>query len=233
MKAPSDSLRYRQNTIEPTRRERRYLAVLWHLQQRHSPVLAVHLVRWLAAPAPTVSQVLRLLERKAYIQRSERGDIVLTEEGAAQARQIVYRHRLLECFLFKVVLIPWHLLHREALELEPVMSGRLEQLVREQVASVRSNPYGQPLNGAGYPAAVRLSHAHAGQLFAVQWIDEAGEEDDDLLYDLGAAQVVPGVQVEVLQASPLRGVQLRSQQHIIELDAGRACFVCGSPQPPA
>ncbi len=228
MKVPSDNVRYRQPSIDPTRRERRYLEVLWYLQQRHEPVLAVHLVRWLQAPAPTVSQVLRVLERKAYIQRNGRGDITLTSSGVQQARQIVYRHRLLECLLFEVLQIPWHLLHREALELEPVMSDALEQRVRQRLVTATYSPYGVPLAVDNQPVGMCLRSVATGQRFVVGWIDAEGEEDAELLRELATVALLPGAQLEVLESSPLRGVRLRHRQHECHLDAVRTGWVWGT-----
>lgn len=231
-KAPSDNLRYRQptNSTDPTRRERRYLEVLWYLCHRHEPVLAVHLVRWLDARPPTVSQVLRLLEGKGYIARSQRGDIGLTQRGHAQAQQIVYRHRLLERFLFDVVQVPWYLLHREATDLEHVLSERIVQQMQQRVFVTDTSPYGHPLQlGEPAPASqIRLSAAPEGSNFVIQRIDEEAEEDQTLLHQFAVLSLVPDMCLQVKSTAGLLGLMVQNEQRTITLMPEHARLVWGA-----
>lgn len=233
-KAPSDNLRYRQptNNTDPTRRERRYLEVLWYLCHRHEPVLAVHLVRWLDARPPTVSQVLRLLEGKGYIERSQRGDIVLTQRGHAQAQQIVYRHRLLERFLFDVVHVPWYLLHREATDLEHALSERIMQRMQQLVSGTDTSPYGHPLQlGDPAPASqIRLSVAPEGSSFVIQRIDEEAEEDQTLLHEFAAVGVLPHMRLHVVSTAGLLGLTVRTEQRMLMLVPEHARLVWGGSE---
>ncbi len=230
-KAPPDNLRYRQptNSTDPTRRERRYLEVLWYLCQRHEPVLAVQLVRWLDARPPTVSQVLRLLESKDYIERSQRGDIVLTQLGHAQAQQIVYRHRLLERFLFDVVHVPWYLLHREATDLEHALSERIVQRMQQLVSGTDTSPYGHPLqfSDPAPTSQIRLSDAPEGCSFVIQRIDEEAEEDQTLLHEFAVLSVLPHMQVHVLSNASLLGLTVQTEQRTLTLTPEHARLVWG------
>jgi Mn-dependent DtxR family transcriptional regulator len=141
----------------PTPVERSYLEVISYLASRNEPVIAAHLARWMRVRPPTVTNVVQRLERKHLIRRDASGAIELTETGTELANQIVRRHRLLECFLYSIVGIPWHQVHQEAIRLEPSLSPAFEARIEALVGQSTTCPHGNPIPGQGLPPALERS----------------------------------------------------------------------------
>jgi DtxR family Mn-dependent transcriptional regulator len=181
----------------PTPVERSYLEVISYLASRNEPVIAAHLARWMRVRPPTVTNVVQRLERKHLIRRDASGAIELTETGTELANQIVRRHRLLECFLYSIVGIPWHQVHQEAIRLEPSLSPAFEARIEALVGQSTTCPHGNPIPGQGLPPVqdMRLSAAPSGSRFVIRRIDEEAGEDACTLQLLSTRGLLPGTEL--------------------------------------
>lgn len=219
----------------PTDKERDYLEIIYYLSQRDEPVIAAHLARWLDVQPPTVSHMVQELQKKekAYIQRSSRGNITLTEKGFQLAELVVRRHRMLERFMADVVGMPWHLLHEEAVRLENALSPALEERIVELVGNPTHSPYGNPIPGSGAAddKLIRLDTAPVGSMFTVRRVVEEAEENTDLLRYLQANELIPATEFFVPGASPAFGITLRRCGHDITLSAEIAAILWGESTP--
>lgn len=213
----------------PTNKERDYLEILYYLSQRSEPVIAAHVARWLNLQPPTVSHALQEMEKKGYLRRNERNEILLTPSGFELAEEIIRRHRILERFLADVVGMPWYLLHEEAVRLEHALSPALEERIYLLVGNATTCPHGNPIPGSGaaYTEVVRLDSAAVGTMFTIRRIEEEAEEKTDLLRYLESNRLMPGNQFFIPDASPTYGVTLRSCNHDITLSAELAAVVWG------
>jgi DtxR family Mn-dependent transcriptional regulator len=182
---------------QPTPVERSYLEVISYLSSRREPVIAAHLARWMHVRPPTVTNVVQRLERKNLITRDHSGEIELTPAGVELANQIVRRHRLLECFLYDVVGIPWHQVHQEAIRLEPSLSPAFEARIEALVGTALQCPHGNPVPGQGLPETndMRLSAAPPGARFVIRRIDEEAGEDACTLQLLSTRGLLPDTEV--------------------------------------
>lgn len=217
----------------PTTKERDYLEVIYYLAQRAEPVIAAHVARWLSLQPPTVSHALQEMEKKGYIRRNDRSEIILSPLGEGLSAAIIRRHRLLECFLADVVGVPWHLLHEEAAQLEHALSPMLERRIGTLVRDLTVSPYGNPIpgSGVGYQGDTRLDRAAVGTLFTVRRIEEEAEERTDLLRYLEANRLMPGGQFFIPDASPIYGITLRSCNRDLTLSPEIAAVIWGESAP--
>jgi DtxR family Mn-dependent transcriptional regulator len=213
----------------PTNKERDYLEIIYYLAQRPEPIIAAHVARWLGLQPPTVSHALQEMEKKGYIQRDERSEILLTATGGGLAEAIIRRHRILERFLADVVGVPWHMLHEEAVQLEHAISPQLEERITTLVGGAVTCPHGNPIPGSGapYPGNVRLDRVAVGTLFTILRIEEEAEEQTDLLRYLELNRLLPGNQFFIPDASPTYGITLRSCNRDITLSPEIATFIWG------
>ncbi len=194
----------------PTPVERSYLEVIAYLAARREPVLAVHLARWMHVRPPTVTNVLQRLVEKALIMRGADGTISLTSAGAAIAATVIRRHRLIECFLYSVLGIAWHEVHREATLLEPALSPLFEARMLTLLGDVSTCPHGNPIPGhADVPIDdARLSSVAPGSWFVISRIDEEAGEDSCTLQLLWTRSLLPGTQL-VRLPDPVHGIAVR------------------------
>jgi DtxR family Mn-dependent transcriptional regulator len=219
---------------QPTPVERTYLEVIFYLASRREPVIAAHLARWMRVRPPTVTNVIQRLERKELIARDGAGAILLTGAGSTLAEQIVRRHRLLECFLFDVVGIPWHQVHQEAIRLEPGLSPAFEARIEVLVGSAACCPHGNPIPGQGSLPHddIRLSAAPIDARFVVTRIDEEAGEDACTLQLLSTRGLLPGTALLRLPDSQ-GAVAVRRADHRVTLSHRVAGLIWGECTPPA
>ncbi len=214
------NLRRRRAAESPTEKEREYLEVIYYLAARNEPIIAARLSRWMGVQPPTVSHVLKnQLEKKGYITRNGRGEIALTPDGFALAEAVVRRHCILERFLVDVMGIPWHLIHEEAVRLEPVLSPTLEARIEVLVGHATTCPHGNPIPGMGdtHPGNICLDVAQVGTLFTLRRIVEEAEEDSALMRYLQTNGLVPGAQFAITDMSSVYGVTLQAHDQSITL----------------
>lgn len=221
--------RHVQRTDGPTQKEREYLEVIYYLAMRDAPVIAAELARWMGVQPPTVTHAVNQLETKQFITRRERGEIALTATGTALAEAVVRRHCLLECFLLNVLQVPWHLVHEEAVRLEPALSATLEQHILTLVGDATTCPHGNPIPGAATSQRTLspLLTAVPGMQFAIWRILEDAEENTELLHYLESNELVPGRQLFIVDASATYGITLRRCNHDITVSPEVAAVLLG------
>jgi DtxR family transcriptional regulator, Mn-dependent transcriptional regulator len=225
--------RRRAGSDGPTNKERDYLEIIYYLAQRDEPVIAAHVARWLSLQPPTVSHALQEMEKKAYIQRDERGEISLTTAGYELAEAVIRRHRIIERFLADVVGVPWHLLHEEAVQLEHALSPMLEDRFTALLSDTKTCPHGNPIPGSGatYAGATRLDRAEVGTMFTIRRIEEEAEERTEFLRYLEAQRLLPGNQFFIPDASPAYGITLRGCNRDMTVSPEIAAVIWGDSTP--
>ena len=207
---PHVDVRKRQSHDGPTDKMREYLEVIYYLSTRNEPVISARLAEWMRVTAPTVTNIVKRMEDKGYITRDGRGDIKLTEEGFEVAENVVKRHRILERFLVDVMGIPWHMIHEEAVRLEPALSPLMQERIEALVGGSTTCPHGNPIPGAGvsHLGTLLLSQAIADSDFTLRRIAEEAEEDTELMRYLQENGMIPGRTFHVTNSSPSFGVTL-------------------------
>jgi DtxR family Mn-dependent transcriptional regulator len=215
------SVRRRHGQAGPTEKMREYLEVIYYLAARGEPVIGARLAEWMNVTPPTVTNIVQRMEEQGYIARDGRGEISLTDEGFTLAEAMVKRHRVLERFLVDVMGVPWHMIHEEAVRLEPNLSPMMEERIEALVGRSTTCPHGNPIpgSGVGYVGDVRLDRADVGGQFVLRRIVEEAEEDSELMRYLQVNGLTPGARFEVTDQSPSYGVTLRRNGQTITLSA--------------
>lgn len=229
LSTPHVEARKRQGQDGPTDKMREYLEVIYYLSARSEPVIAARLAEWMRVTAPTVTNIVKRMEDKGYITRDVRGEIKLTDEGFEVAEMVVKRHRILERFLVDVMGIPWHMIHEEAVRLEPALSPLMEERIEALVGNSTTCPHGNPIPGAGggYQGTVRLSQAEAGHPFTLRRIVEEAEEDTELMRYIQENGIIPGATFTVTGNSPAFGVTLARDDRSITVSPQIAAQLWG------
>ncbi len=226
---PHIDARKRQGHDGPTDKMREYLEVIYYLSTRSEPVIAARLAEWMRVTAPTVTNIVKRMEEKAYITRDARGEISLTHEGYEVAENVVKRHRILERFLVDIMGIPWHMIHEEAVRLEPALSPLMEERIEALVSDATTCPHGNPIPGRGvnYKGTRRLSEAVVGGQFTLRRITEEAEEDTELMRYIQQSGIVPGSTFTITGSSPAFGVTLARGENTITVSPQVASALWG------
>lgn len=215
-----------------------YLLSIFMVQEQGLAVTNAHLVdqlkrtpesEGLGTSAPSIAGMLRRMEKEELIIHGANREILLTDNGTRLAEQMVRRHRLAERMVVDILGLDLVNAHVEAHRLEHAISDDLEERIRVTLNNPSTCPFGHPIPGSGYspcPASSTINKAPVGQPLR---LDRIPEEDTHLLEYLVSNGLVPGVEVEILEYAPYRGVvtlKTKDAEPVLGADVVSRIWVC-------
>jgi DtxR family Mn-dependent transcriptional regulator len=197
-----------------TRATEDYLKAIYQLSQGGEPVGTSAIADRLGVAAGSVTGMLKRLGEQGYVEHVPYYGARLTDRGREQAVALIRRHRVLEMFLVEVLGYGWDQVHEEAERLEHAASDRLIDRMDRVLGQPEFDPHGHPIPAAGVdftddrlPSLADVETGHAAILRRVP------DEDPEALRYLARLNLIPGVEVEVLERAPFGGpVRLRVGQ---------------------
>lgn len=207
------------------------LKAMWELSGDGIPLSTGALAQFLGVTPPTTSAMLKRLADHGLVERDDGRGVDLTDHGAAHARFIVRRHRLIETFLSTVLMVPWDELYAEAELLEHAVSDSLLERIDGLLGHPSLDPHGDPIPQGRERALVTpdesIVDAEVDRRFRVERLHNRNAEALRYLAELGLR---PGVTVDVLERAPFDGplwISLEGQR--IPLGSTLAQYVHGRP----
>ena len=211
-----------------------YLKTIYSLTRSGEPIGTVELAESLNVAPASVSNMLQKLDvhTPPLVDYHKGRGVTLTQDGEQAALKMIRRHRLLEQFLFQMLGYSWEKVHKEAEELEHVISPYMEDRIAELLGEPQFDPHGDPIPNRllelfDEPGVVPLGELGAGASGLVRQLDTRRQELVDFFVQIG---LKPGVQVRVLQRNPLDGAQrislgASSAEHVIGPSISAAILV--------
>ena len=182
------------------------LKAMWELQGDGVPLGTTRLAEFLGVTPPTTSAMIKRFVDHGIVERGDGRGLSLTEHGAAHARRIVRRHRLLETFLSEVLTVPWDEVYGEAELLEHAVSESLLDRIDAFLGHPQLDPHGDPIPHGEEVTAESTDQsildAAIGSPFRVERLHNRNPEALRYLAELGLR---PGVTVEVDERAPFDG----------------------------
>ncbi len=182
-----------------------YCETIFELSEDGVDVIQARIAERLGVTRPAVSEMMRRMEREGLVDMGGSGEITLTDDGGALARQVVRRHRLAERFLTDILDLSWAEAHHEAGKWEHVISPVVEAALMRVLGDPTTCPHGNPIPGSGYQKPVggkRLTDVDVGTAFHVERIPEELEFRPGQLEYLESVGVQPGRTGIVTASSP-------------------------------
>lgn len=96
----------------------------------------------------TVSDMVKKLKEKSFVNYEKYGKISLTEKGKFEGMMVIRRHRLWETFLYKKLDFSWGEVHELAEELEHIHSKKLINRLDEFLDFPDFDPHGDAIPSA-------------------------------------------------------------------------------------
>ena len=193
-----------------------YLLSLYVLKEEGQRATAGHLAdhlkglpvgEGLGTSLPSVLGMLRRMAKEGLIQLTADKEVKLTAVGLIEAEDMVRRHRLAERMVVDVFGLELYKAHEEAHRLEHAISPEMESLIKDKLGNPTTCPFGGPIPGSGYVSpiggVISLGNAKSGNRYDVQRVPE---EDQSLLEFLVNQNILPDQTIEILEASPSRGI---------------------------
>ena len=168
-------------------------------------------------------EILSELEGRGLVKISG-PEIVLTEEGKAEARPIIRRHRLAERLLADVLGMTFEEMEESACEYEHTLAPGLTEAICTLLSHPRECPHGFPI-----PEGDCCNRAENSVRTFVKSLDslEVGDEvrisfirkdDPVLIGKLVSFGVSPGKKVKIRQKFPAYVIQIENTQIALEQD---------------
>lgn len=177
----------------------------------------------LGVSAASVTGMLQKMAtvRPALVMYKKHRGVHLTVSGRRAALEIIRHHRLLETWLVQTLGYSWDEVHREAEQLEHVMSEDMENRIASALGNPERDPHGEPIPSANLimprDPSIPLSELVAGQEARVR---RAEASDEGVLRRLDAVGLHIGSVVKVMSRSEydrLLTVQVRGQSKPVTL----------------
>ena len=220
-----------------------YLLALYGLAEdglRSTPAQLAETIRLvpptehLATSLPSVLSMVRRMAREGLVEMSADKEVRLTQRGKVLAEEMARRHRLAERLLVDLLGLELYKAEVEAHQLEHAISPDVEAKIRERLGNPTTCPFGHPIPGSGYspPPGKRftLDKTSPQQTYVVERIPE---EDQDLLRFLIEHGVLPGQDLQVVEAGQYRGIitfQTSSGEAAVGYEAAARIWVRQPPK---
>lgn len=208
------------------------LKAAYGLQEKGGTWDSEELARCMGLPGAMAGDIAGALVTFGWAEEDAGGKMHLTEMGEARARELIRAHRLWEHYLVQREGMSLEAVHAEAHRREHETS--LEELERldEELGHPAWDPHGHviPAPGSPVPASLARSLLEEGSPGSRLRIASLDDEPAELLAQLVALGLKPGVDVEVLEQEPAV-LRVRLDGTVIPLASAAARHVSVVPTP--
>lgn len=130
----------------PQEQVEEYLETIFDLESRDGPAKTTAIAKCLKVAPASVTEVLKSLSEKGFIQYEPYQGATLTDEGRKIADTIKRKHRLLEVFLTDVLKLNRDKVHDEACRMEHSISEDTETAICKMLDAPAHCPHGSPIS---------------------------------------------------------------------------------------
>ena len=206
----------------PTATVEDYLQEIYDLKEVGKSVIAARLAERIGVSSPTAWSTLRRMQRDGLIELHGRHDIDLTKRGRVAAQSIKRRHFLAERLLVDILGLDWAAAHKEAHRIEHAVSPVVEERIMTLLGNPTTCPHGNPFPGLPRPPTVLLSALKEGDEREIDGVQEAAEEDAELMHFLQESGLTPGTRLRVDEVAAYKStmtVEVDGRQVVLGLPA--------------
>jgi DtxR family Mn-dependent transcriptional regulator len=207
-----------------------YLEIMYWLEEAGLPMTGANIARAMHLSPPTVHEMIGRLEKDGYVTRADDKSLAFTDNGRAQARAMVRRHRMIERFLTDVLGIPWDEVHEEAERLEHAMSPVLEERMTAAIGGAQTCPHGHPLVEGTREQGALLADCEPGASVHILRFENEAEE---ILHYLMDAGVHPGLEGTIESSDDEVVIASDDGRHTVSNGIAETVSVRADPSPPS
>lgn len=190
-----------------TTSEENYLKVIYHLSNLTPKGVNTNAIAaMLDTKASSVTDMLKKLSEKDWINYQKYQGVSLTDKGKFNAKIIVRKHRLWEVFLVEKLGFAWDEVHEVAEELEHIQSEKLINQLDQFLNFPSFDPHGDPIpNAKG--EIIKIEKQLVSEIEIGKTITCVGVKDTsvDFLQYLNKQSISLGTKMKVLEKEPFDG----------------------------
>ncbi len=177
----------------------------------------------------SVSNMLKKLSEKKFIEYAPYYGVTLTDQGRKIALKMLRRHRVLELYLVERLGYQWDEVDAEAEVLEHAVSDRLVNRMWEELGRPTQDPHGSPIpdqdGNMEVQTMVSLCEAAPEARCQIVRIQNRTPEELRYLFSIG---LVKGAQVKVFEKAPFEGplsIEVEGEQFALDFRLAQSIFV--------
>lgn len=200
--------------------EENYLKAIFHLSQEGvQRVYTSDLALKLGISPASVTDMLKKLHEKQWIEYEKSRGFLLTKTGTSLALQVIRKHRLWELFLVQHLHFKWDEVHEVAEQLEHIHSEKLIQRLDEVLGFPKFDPHGDPIpdqKGSMARRKIRaLTEADLGKKYVLRKITDHSKEFLDFL---SRKKLLIGGEIELLGKEDTdQSLEIRVQGYLFSI----------------
>jgi len=194
-----------------------YLTAILRLEDDLGVAATKELADRLAVAPPSVTGMLKKLDRDGLVNHERYRGTWLTDEGREVAEAVLRRHRLVETFLVRELGLPEDQVHAEACRLEHALSDKVVDRLDAWLGTPLVDPHGTSIPRPPHADTpdLALSRIPTGTTVAVDGVRPRDHDHATYLTSLG---LVPGAEVAVIERRPFGGpltLIIDGHQHVV------------------
>jgi len=183
-----------------------YVRAIYGLVERDEPVTNTTLATRMGVNPSSASGMVTKLGQAGLVAHAPYRGIELTAAGEMLARGVLRRHRLIESYLVSELGYTWDEVHREADQLEHVVSDRFVERVAGKLGHPERDPHGDPIPAAdGSIEQLQTRMLDELEAGSVGQIVRVWDTDPELLRYLSDRAIKLGERIEVVERQPFDG----------------------------
>ena len=183
----------------------------------------------LGTSLPSVSGMLKRMEKERLIYSNNDRDILLTNIGNKLAESLIRKHRLVSRMIVDLLGVELYRVNAESHMLEHALSDELEIDIISKLNNPKIDPFGQPIPGSGYKVPKSLVTINLAPLDIPMVIHRIPEDDSDLVKFLSDNNILPGSQITVKEVAEYRGVvtgDIKDKKVTLGLGVTELIYLC-------
>ncbi|MDF1694264.1 MAG: metal-dependent transcriptional regulator [Saprospiraceae bacterium] len=181
--------------------EENYLKAIFKISERSEKSASTNAIaKQLNTSPASVTDMLKRLSEKKFINYEKYKGVTLTSEGSKSATQLIRKHRLWEVFLVKKLRFTWDQVHEIAEQLEHIQSKELIMRLDAFLDYPKFDPHGDPIPNADGKFTIRnqspLTDMFKGQTGSLVGVKE---HQSDFLQYLNSQNIRLGSEILILE----------------------------------
>lgn len=205
-----------------TSAEEDYLKAIFKISESDKKAVSTNLLSKALSTTPaSVTDMIKKLSDKGYINYKKYYGVSLSVEGNRLATGLVRRHRLWEVFLASKLRFGWHQIHEIAEQLEHINSDELIARLDAYLDYPRFDPHGDPIPNAEGRFTIRtqnpLSDMPPNRELILLGVKESNDDFLKFLHQLG---IKIGTKIKIFQRNDYDGSLLITIDGRIETTIG-------------
>lgn len=184
--------------------EENYLKAIYHLGNHGQHSVSTNAIaEKIETKASSVTDMLRKLAEKGFVDYKKYQGVSLTEKGRLTATNVIRKHRLWEVFLVNKLNFSWGEVHDIAEQLEHIKSPKLTNALDAFLEFPTHDPHGDPIPDADgnikKTNKIVLSKANEDELCICVGVDDSSTE---FLSYLDKNNIALGAEIHIVSKEP-------------------------------